>query len=54
MKTSEQTDFLSIKDAYTLYEEGKKRRYGLLFTVNGGIRICRIQGFTEFEILTDQ
>ena len=36
MKTSEQTDFLSIKDAYTLYEEGKKRRYGLLFTVNGG------------------
>ena len=27
---------LSIKDAYTLYEEGKKRRYGLLFAVNGG------------------
>ena len=36
MKTSEQTDSLSIKDAYTLYEEGKKRRYSLLFTFNGG------------------
>ena len=27
---------LSIKDALELYENGKHRRYGLLFSVNGG------------------
>jgi len=29
-------EFQVIKDAYTLYESGKKRRYDLLFAVNGG------------------
>lgn len=29
-------EFQRIKDAYTLYEAGKKRRYELLFSVNGG------------------
>jgi hypothetical protein len=29
-------EFQRIKDAYTLYEAGKKRRYDLLFAVNGG------------------
>jgi hypothetical protein len=29
-------EFQQIKDAYTLYEAGKKRRYDLLFAVNGG------------------
>jgi hypothetical protein len=27
---------LSLKDAFELYENGKHRRYGLLFSVNGG------------------
>jgi purine-cytosine permease-like protein len=27
---------LTSKDAYDLYETGKHRRYGLLFSVNGG------------------
>ena len=27
---------LSIKDAFELYENGKHRRYSLLFSVNGG------------------
>lgn len=27
---------LSVKDAYKLYEDGKHRRYSLLFSVNGG------------------
>jgi len=36
MQSSKQTETLSIKDAYTLYGSGKKRRYGLLFAVNGG------------------
>lgn len=27
---------LSLKEAYDLYENGKHRRYGLLFSVNGG------------------
>jgi hypothetical protein len=35
-KTSEPQDFSQIKDAYTLYESGKKQRYDLLFAVNGG------------------
>jgi hypothetical protein len=35
-KTSEPKDFQQIKEAYTLYESGKKRRYDLLFAVNGG------------------
>jgi hypothetical protein len=26
----------SIKEAFELYEDGKHRRYGLLFSVNGG------------------
>jgi hypothetical protein len=29
-------DYLTFKDVYTLYESGKGRRYGLLFSVNGG------------------
>jgi hypothetical protein len=36
METSKANDVLQVKDAYTLYEEGKKRRYNLLFSVNGG------------------
>lgn len=28
--------FSAIKDAFTAYENGKARRYGLLFAVNGG------------------
>jgi hypothetical protein len=36
METSKANDVLQVKDAYTLYEEGKKRRYSLLFSVNGG------------------
>jgi hypothetical protein len=36
MTANEQSEFTSIKDAYTLYESGKKRRYELLFAVNGG------------------
>jgi len=27
---------LDLKDVYSLYENGKGRRYGLLFSVNGG------------------
>jgi hypothetical protein len=27
---------LDLKDVYSLYESGKSRRYGLLFSVNGG------------------
>ena len=27
---------MTPKDAFALYEEGKHRRYGLLFSVNGG------------------
>jgi len=36
MQSSKQSEPLFIKDAYTLYGSGKKRRYGLLFLVNGG------------------
>lgn len=30
------TTQLTLKEAYDLYENGKHRRYGLLFSVNGG------------------
>lgn len=30
------SDELSLKDAFELYENGKHRRYSLLFSVNGG------------------
>jgi hypothetical protein len=33
---TKKTDDLTFKDVYTLYESGKGRRYGLLFSVNGG------------------
>jgi predicted membrane protein len=33
---TKKTDHLTFKDIYTLYESGKGRRYGLLFSVNGG------------------
>ena len=33
---TEKTDHLTLRDVYTLYESGKGRRYGLLFSVNGG------------------
>jgi predicted membrane protein len=33
---TKKTDHLTFKDVYTLYESGKGRRYGLLFSVNGG------------------
>jgi hypothetical protein len=29
-------EHLTVKDAFALYEEGKHRRYSLLFSVNGG------------------
>lgn len=35
-KDTGQSEFQSIKDAFTIYEAGKKRRYELLFAVNGG------------------
>ena len=38
---------LTIKDALELYENGKHRRYGLLFSVNGG-------AFAIAKILTGQ
>jgi hypothetical protein len=31
-----QKDFTQFKDAYSHYEAGKKRRYELLFSINGG------------------
>jgi hypothetical protein len=31
-----QRDFNSYTDAFKAYEDGKHRRYGLLFSVNGG------------------
>jgi uncharacterized membrane protein YbhN (UPF0104 family) len=31
-----QDDFTQLKDAYSHYEAGKKRRYELLFSINGG------------------
>jgi hypothetical protein len=39
-------DFQLIKDAYNLYESGKKRRYDLLFAVNGG-------AFAIAKLITD-
>ena len=45
MQFSKQLAPLSIKDAYTLYGSGKKRRYSLLFSVNGG-------AFAIFKLLT--
>jgi hypothetical protein len=37
----------SIKEAFELYESGKHRRYGLLFSVNGG-------AFAIAKLLTDK
>jgi hypothetical protein len=37
----------SIKEAFELYEGGKHRRYGLLFSVNGG-------AFALAKLLTDK
>ena len=37
----------SIKEAFELYESGKHRRYGLLFSVNGG-------AFAIAQLLTDK
>jgi hypothetical protein len=52
--TSEPKDFLQIKDAYTLYEEGKKRRYSLLFSVNGGaFAIAQLLNSTGNKLLGD-
>jgi hypothetical protein len=31
------TSFVDYKDAYSAYENGKQRRYQLLFSVNGGV-----------------
>lgn len=31
-----QSDLLQLKDAFAIYENGKHRRYSLLFAVNGG------------------
>ena len=36
MTYSLSTNSLSLKEAYDLYENGKHRRYSLLFSVNGG------------------
>jgi purine-cytosine permease-like protein len=38
---------MDVKDALELYENGKHRRYGLLFTVNGG-------AFAVAKIFTEQ
>ena len=51
---NEPLESLSIKDAYTLYEEGKKRRYGLLFAVNGGaFAIAQLLNSTGNKLLGD-
>jgi hypothetical protein len=51
---NESLESLSIKDAYTLYEEGKKRRYGLLFAVNGGaFAIAQLLNSTGNKLLGD-
>lgn len=53
-KTSEPKDFPQIKDAYTLYESGKKRRYDLLFAVNGGaFAISKLLTSSESKLLGD-
>lgn len=54
MQSSKQPDSISIKDAYTLYEEGKKPRYGLLFAVNGGaFAIAQLLNSTGNKLLGD-
>jgi hypothetical protein len=54
MQFSEQPEPLSIKDAYTLYGSGKKRRYGLLFSVNGGaFAIAQLLNSTGNKLLGD-
>jgi hypothetical protein len=53
-ETSEPKEFPQIKEAYTLYEEGKKRRYGLLFSVNGGaFAIAKLLTSSEHKVLGD-
>jgi hypothetical protein len=53
-RTSEPKDFTQIKDAYTLYESGKKRRYDLLFAVNGGaFAISKLLTSSESKLLGD-
>lgn len=55
-------DFQSIKDAYTLYEAGKKRRYELLFAVNGAAFVIakllttsdnKILSSAEYKVMGD-
>jgi hypothetical protein len=54
MSSSKQLEPLSIKDAYTLYEEGKKRRYSLLFSVNGGaFAIAKLLTSSAANVLGD-
>ncbi len=49
---NEPLESLSINDAYTLYEEGKKRRYGLLFAVNGGaFAIYKLLAISKDQLL---
>jgi hypothetical protein len=52
--SSNQPEPLSVKDAYTLYEEGKKRRYALLFSVNGGaFAIAKLLTTADNKLLID-
>jgi hypothetical protein len=45
-------EFQRIKDAYTLYEAGKKRRYELLFSVNGGaFAIAKLLTISKDQVL---
>ncbi|MBC1195378.1 hypothetical protein H0901_08875 [Microcystis aeruginosa BLCCF158] len=54
MQSSKQPETLSIKDAYTLYGSGKKRRYGLLFLVNrGAFAISRFLTTSDNNVLGD-
>ncbi len=54
MQSSKQSKSLSTKDDYTLYEQGEKRRYGLLFAVNGGaFAIAQLLNSTGNKLLGD-
>jgi hypothetical protein len=46
------SQFQKIKDVYNLYEAGKKRRYDLLFAVNGGaLAIAKLLTTVKDEVL---
>lgn len=50
-KNDSAVPLVTFREAYELYENGKHRRYGLLFAVNGGaLAIAKLLGENKFDL----